>query len=58
MEVLISWLILAAGVAWWAAQWGRSAFGWFLVAVILSPLLGAIGLAVRGRADRPPRGRA
>jgi hypothetical protein len=49
MEVFFFWFVCAIVVGVWAGNWGRNGFGWFLLAVLLSPLLGAIILAVAGR---------
>lgn len=46
MELAAFWVLLALGVGWAAGQRGRSAPAWFLIAVLLSPLLGAIALAL------------
>lgn len=51
------WLAFAAAVCVWAAHRGRSAFGWLLLALVFSPLLAAIFLAVlpdRSLADGRP----
>lgn len=53
MELLLFWLLLAAGIGYWASQRGRSGVGWFLLSLLLSPLIGAIGLAIVGDAGRP-----
>lgn len=42
MEIFIFWFLLAIGVGLLANSRGRSGFGFFLVAVVLSPLLGLI----------------
>lgn len=47
MEILIGWLILSILVGVYAANKGHSGFGMFLVACLLSPLLGFIIEAVR-----------
>lgn len=51
MEIFIFWFIFAIIVAVWAGNWGRSGFGYFLLSVILSPLLSAIILLVSGKKD-------
>jgi ribosomal protein L37E len=40
MELLVIWLALCAIPAWVASQKGRSAFGFFLLALCLSPIVG------------------
>ena len=42
MEVLFIWALLAIGVAVFADSRGRSGFGFFLLSIVLSPLLGLI----------------
>ena len=57
---LIFWIGLAIAVALYAQRKGRSAVGWLLFSVILSPLLGLIFVAVLpeliddAEADRVP----
>jgi hypothetical protein len=36
------WILAAMGVAYWAKLDGRSPFFWFLVAMLLSPLVGSL----------------
>jgi hypothetical protein len=36
------WILAAMGVAYWAKLDGRSAFFWFTVSVLLSPLVGSL----------------
>ena len=40
------WFVFAIAVGIWASNRGRSGFGWFLLAVVISPLLAGILLAV------------
>ncbi len=40
------WFLCAIAVGIWADKRGRSGFGWFVLSVLISPLLGAIFLAV------------
>ena len=42
MEIFIAWLIFAIVVAIAAEARGRNPFGWFLLSVVLSPLVGLI----------------
>ena len=46
MEIFIIWLLLAGGVGYLAHTRGRSGFGYFLLAVGLSPLIGLIVVLV------------
>lgn len=46
MEIFLIWLIFAALVGWLAHSRGRSGFGFFLVSVLLSPLVGLIAVLV------------
>lgn len=48
VEILIVWLIVAALVGWFAASRGRSGLVWFLLALVLSPLLVGIVLLIVG----------
>ena len=41
-ELVIFWIIFAGVVAFAAAARGRSAFGWLLLALVISPLLALI----------------
>ena len=42
MEIFIGWMIFAIVVGVAASSRGRSGFGWFLLSLILSPLVGII----------------
>jgi hypothetical protein len=46
MELFIFWLIFAAVVGVIASSRGRSGFGWFLISVLISPLLGVLLVAL------------
>jgi hypothetical protein len=46
MSVLLFWLALSVAVGIFAANRGRSGFGWFLLSLLLSPILGFIFVAV------------
>ena len=46
MDIAIFWILLAIAVGVWASNKGRSGFGWFLLAMLLSPLLGFIFCAI------------
>jgi hypothetical protein len=47
MEIFFGWLILSILVGVYASNRGHSGFGMFLVAVLLSPLIGFLIEAVR-----------
>jgi hypothetical protein len=42
MEIALFWLFFAVIVGVIAANRGRSGFGWFLLSLVISPLLGAV----------------
>ena len=44
MIIILFWIGLAIAVGVFASNRGRSGFGWFLLAVLISPLLGGIFL--------------
>lgn len=46
MEIVVFWLGFSVAIAVWASNRGRSGLGWFLISVLVSPLLAAIFLAV------------
>ena len=48
MEILFFWLIFAILVGAYAGSKGRSGFGYFLLAVILSPLIAFLIVAIAG----------
>lgn len=50
MELFFLWFGLAVAVGVLAAKWGRSGFGWFLLACFISPLLAGIFLLIAGNA--------
>ena len=41
--------MFSALVGYWANNWGRNGWLWFVVALLISPLITAIILAVMGR---------
>lgn len=49
MELIIFWSIAAVVVAVIAANRGRSGFGWFLLAMLISPLLAGILVLALGK---------
>lgn len=46
METLFFWVLLAVAVGAYGASKGRSGFGWFLLSLLISPLLGFIFCAL------------
>lgn len=50
------WLMFAVAVGVWASNRGRSGIGWFFVSCLLSPLLGAIFVAVSANLAQPGGG--
>lgn len=46
MLIAIIWLVLALVIGFAAGQRGRSGIGWFFLAVILSPLIAGLLVAV------------
>lgn len=54
VEIAVVYIILVILVAAWAGQWGRSAGGFGLLALVISPLLAAIVLLIMGRGEVGP----
>lgn len=52
MEVFVFWLIFSFVAAIIASNKGRSGFGFFLLSVILSPLVGVIGALIARPAEK------
>lgn len=50
MEIIVLYVIFAAIVGVIAGSWGRSGFIWFLLSIVISPLLGIIILIIVGKA--------
>jgi ribosomal protein S27E len=46
MAITFFWIIFAIAVGVWASNRGRSGFGWFLLSLVITPLLGFIFVAV------------
>jgi hypothetical protein len=46
MEVFFGWIALSIAVGVWASKKGRSGFGWFVFSTLLSPLIGAVFVAI------------
>jgi len=49
MEILILWLFLSIVAGIIASNKGRSGFGFFLLSIVLSPLIGIIAALVAGK---------
>jgi hypothetical protein len=45
-QFTIVWVVLCVVIGAWAASRGRSAFGWFVLALVISPLLAALLLLI------------
>lgn len=54
MEIFAFWAFLALLIGALASSFGRNGFGWFLIALVLSPLIGGIALLIAGRKDESP----
>lgn len=54
MEILLFWFGFSILVAVAASARGRSAIGWFLLSVVISPLLALLFVLVMQRKDAPP----
>src|SRR4051812_24078098 len=46
MEVALFWIIFAAAAGFIASQRGRSGVGWFLLSIVISPLIAVIIVAL------------
>lgn len=46
MTIAIFWILFAVAVGIFASNKGRSGFGWFVLSLVISPLLGIIFCAV------------
>ena len=51
MEFLIGWVVFTILVGVMASNYGRSVIGWVLLSLVLSPLIGFVGLLVAGKSD-------
>ena len=54
MTVLFFWVLFAVVVGVFASKRGRSGFGWFVLSMLLSPLLGLLFVAVSKDLSRAP----
>jgi len=50
--VIVMWFFLAIGVGVLAHTWSRSGPAWFLISLVLTPVVGLIGLVLTRK--RPP----
>lgn len=47
MEIFLFWVLLSVAAGFYAANYrGRNGFGWFLLSLLISPLLGFVFAAV------------
>ena len=49
MDIILIAVVFSALVGYWANNWGRNGWLWFVVALLISPLISAIILLVMGR---------
>lgn len=49
---LLFWFFLCGLIAYWAHTKGRFAFGWFVISLMLSPLVGGLIVAVLPKAGK------
>jgi hypothetical protein len=49
MDIILMAVVFSALVGYWANNWGRNGWLWFLAAILISPLITAIILLVMGR---------
>jgi len=54
LEIAFGWLFLAVVVGIIAANRGRSGFGWFLLSLVISPLIGGILVLALGAPKSDP----
>jgi hypothetical protein len=55
MEFFLFWLILSIVAGAYANSKNRSGFGWFLLSIILSPIITLIILAILSNRTTPPK---
>ena len=51
MEIFLFWFIISIIVGVWAGNQGRSGFGYFLLSIILSPIIAGLILLLSGSKD-------
>ena len=49
MDIIIFLVIFSALIGYWANNWGRNGWLWFVIAVLVSPLITAVILLFIGR---------
>jgi uncharacterized membrane protein YeaQ/YmgE (transglycosylase-associated protein family) len=54
MEIIIGWAFLAAIVGFMASTWNRSGFGYFLLSLVVTPVIGLVILLLAGRRKEGP----
>lgn len=52
MELVVFWVALCFVIAYWAHTKGRFAFGWFVISLMLSPLIGGLIVAILPKAGK------
>lgn len=52
MEILFGWFLLSVGVAILAGRYGRNGAGWFILALLISPLIAAVLVLALGPVPR------
>jgi hypothetical protein len=55
MELFLFWLILSIVAGAYAKSKNRSGFGWFLLSILLSPIITLIILAILSNRTTPPK---
>lgn len=53
MEIILFWFLVSIAIGIWASNKGRSGLGWFVLAILISPILAAIFLAVSKDLSKP-----
>lgn len=51
MEFVLGWIVLSIAVGAVAARKDRSGFGWFLLAIVISPLIAIVFLIAAGEGN-------
>ena len=51
--IYVAWGVLAFVVGMWAERWHRNGFGWFVLAIAISPALAAAAMLAVGRGVDP-----
>lgn len=49
MDILIIAAVFSALIGYWANSWGRNGWLWFVIALLVSPLISGIVLLIMGR---------